>query len=93
MFLVYNMNGKLLGMSCKLPTYNSSNTRVCSFCNNLGHQNEVAFVSARCKKPNTADGTYRSIGFNIGLDSKKCNQQIISIENIEKIFKDVNNIK
>lgn len=89
LFLIYNMDGKFVGMVCKIPSHNSNNTNMCSLCNHVGSENEVAFVSAICK----TKGNYKSLGFNICLDSQKCNERIVSIEKLEKILKDVNNIK
>lgn len=93
LFVVYNMNDKLIGMACRIQNYSSNNTHICALCNHVGHQNEVAFVSSICKTANTGKDAYRSIGFNICLDSEKCNKRIVSIEKLEKILKDVNNIK
>ncbi|WP_097027742.1 FusB/FusC family EF-G-binding protein [Clostridium peptidivorans] len=93
LFLAYNMNDKLVGMVCIIPSYSSSNTHMCSLCNHVGRQNEVAFVSSICKTSNTGEGAYKSIGFNICLDSEKCNERIVAIEKFEKILRDVNNIK
>ncbi|MDZ7548075.1 protein adenylyltransferase SelO family protein, partial [Clostridium perfringens] len=61
--------------------------------NHVGEKNEVAFVSAICKTANSKEGNYKSIGFDICLDSAKCNERIVSVEKLEKILKDVNNIK
>ncbi|MFD3157977.1 FusB/FusC family EF-G-binding protein [Haloimpatiens sp. FM7330] len=90
LFIAYNMNGKLVGMTCKIPNYSSNNLHVCALCNHVGPQNEVAFVSSVCKKNNTKKGSYRSIGFDICLNSKECNERIASTEKLEKILKDVN---
>ncbi|EGT3616010.1 elongation factor G-binding protein [Clostridium perfringens] len=93
LFLAYNLDGKLTGMSCKIPSYNSSNNHICTLCNHIGNDTEVAFVSAVCKTSNPEQGTYRSIGFDICLDSEKCNERITSTDKLEKLLKDVNNIK
>lgn len=93
LFVIYNMNDKLIGMACRIPNYSSNNTHICALCNHVGNQNEVAFVSPICKTTNTGEDAYRSIGFNICLDSEKCNERIVSIEKLEKLLKDVNNIK
>lgn len=93
LFVVYNMNDKLIGMACRIPNYSSNNTHICALCNHVGNQNEVAFVSPICKTTNTGEDAYRSIGFNICLDSQKCNDRIVSIEKLEKLLKNVNNIK
>ncbi|MGV1059632.1 FusB/FusC family EF-G-binding protein [Clostridium perfringens] len=93
LFIAYNLNGKLTGMACKIPSYNSSNNHICTFCNHIGNDTEVAFVSALCKTSNPEQGTYRSIGFDICLDNEKCNERITSTDKLEKLLKDVNNIK
>ncbi|MGG7156114.1 FusB/FusC family EF-G-binding protein [Clostridium perfringens] len=93
LFIAYNLNGKLTGMACKIPSYNSSNNHICTLCKHIGNDTEVAFVSAICKTSNPEQGTYRSIGFDICLDSEKCNERITSTDKLEKLLKDVNNIK
>ncbi len=93
LFVAYNMAGKLVGMTCKLASHSSNNTHMCALCNRIGKENDIAFVSAICKTDNTGEGAYKSIGFDICLDSKKCNEVISSVEKLEKILKDVNNIK
>ena len=93
LFLAYNLDGRLTGMSCKIPSYNSSNNHICALCNHIGNDTEVAFVSAVCKTSNPEQGTYRSIGFDICLDSEKCNERITSTDKLEKLLKDVNKIK
>ncbi|MGV2687308.1 elongation factor G-binding protein, partial [Clostridium perfringens] len=93
LFVVYNMNGKLIGMACRIPNYSSNNAHICTLCNHVGGKNEIAFVSSICKTANPKEGNYKSIGFDICLDSTKCNERIVSVEKLEKILKDVNNIK
>lgn len=93
LFVAYNMNGKLIGMSCRTLKYTSNNTNRCTLCNHVGGENEVAFVSPICKTSNAGEGSYKSIAFDICLDSEKCNDRIVSIEKLESILKEVNNIK
>lgn len=93
LFVAYNMNGTLVGMACRITNHSSNNTHMCALCNRIGRDNEVAFVSPMCKTDNTGEGAYKSIGFNICLDSEKCNDRIVSIEKLEGILKNVNNIK
>lgn len=93
LFVAYNINGTLLKMTCRILDSNSKNTHKCALCNTVGGPNKVAFVSCVCKSGNSKKGSYRSIGFHICLDSKKCNERIVSTEKLEKILKDVNNIK
>ncbi|NMM64892.1 FusB/FusC family EF-G-binding protein [Clostridium sp. P21] len=93
LFVAYNMNGNLIGMTCRMPNHSSNNTHICSLCNHVGRKDEVAFVSPVCKTSNSGEGAYKSIGFYICLDSKKCNDRIASTEKLERILKNVNNIK
>lgn len=92
LFIIYNINGRNIGMTCKISSQNSNNAHICAFCNHVGNENEVAFVSAICKTSNTKYGTYKSIGFTVCLDSKKCNNQITSLDKLEHIIKEVNNL-
>lgn len=93
LLIIYNLNGKFLGMVCRLPSSIANNTNICVLCNHIGPENEVAFVSSICKTSNHNIDAYKSIGFHICLDSAKCNERIGSVEKLEKILKDVNNIK
>ncbi|MGG7078488.1 FusB/FusC family EF-G-binding protein [Clostridium sardiniense] len=93
LLIAYNMDGKFVGMACRISNFNSNNTNVCTLCNHIGPDNEVAFVSPVCKKANAGKDYYRSIGFHVCLDSEKCNERIVSVEKLENILKDVNNIK
>lgn len=93
LFIAYNMKGNLMGMACRIPNYSSNNTHICSLCNHIGSENEVAFVSPVCKTSNTGESAYKSIGFDICLDSEKCNERIASTKKLEKILREVNNIK
>lgn len=93
LFVTYNMNGKLITMICRITDYNSNNIHACALCGHVARENEVSFVSVICKTDNTGEGAYKSTAFNLCLDSSKCNERISSIEKLEKILKDVNNIK
>lgn len=93
LFIVYNLDGKLVGMVCKIPSLNSNNMCMCALCNSMGKGNEIAFVSSLCKIPNSKEGAYKSIAFNVCLDGNKCNNTLSSVEKLEEILKDVNNIK
>lgn len=92
LFLAYHLDGKPIGMSCRLPNAKSNNVNKCTFCNHVGKDDEVAFVSPVCKSSSSDSGAYRSIGFYMCLDSEKCNERITSVQNLEKILKNVNNI-
>ena len=64
---------------------------ICTFCNKIGSEQEVAFVSPICKQVREDD--YKSLGFYVCLDSDECNERIESVEKLEKILKSVNRIK
>jgi hypothetical protein len=93
LYVAYNMGGQLIGMACRLSSYDSNVTRRCVLCNHIGRENDVAPVSPVCKTSNAGEGSYRSLGFNLCLDSSKCNDRIVSTKKLEEILKDVNNIK
>ncbi|MFR5172336.1 MAG: hypothetical protein ACLTD6_14265 [Clostridium paraputrificum] len=76
------MNSKFIGMSCKIINSEIKGSHRCILCNHIDIGNEVTFVSPICKTSNSAEGTYKSIGFDICLDSKKCNVRIISSKNL-----------
>lgn len=91
LLIVYNVDGKLLGMACRLTLNSPKGANVCTLCNHIGSENEVAFVSPICK-PRSEDD-YKSLGFHICLNSEECNERIISTEKLENILKTVNRIK
>ena len=91
LFVAYNMDGKLVGMACRVSSSGSNNAHRCVLCNHSAGDDEVNFVSPICKT--TGQDSYRSIGFDLCLDSKKCNERVVSTEKLEKLLKDVNNIK
>ena len=91
LLITYKLDGKLLGMACRLPKTNSKSTNICTFCNRVGSEQEVAFVSPICKQVREDD--YKSLGFYVCLDSDKCNERIESVEKLENILKTVNRIK
>lgn len=91
LYIVYNFEGKLLGMACRLPKTTKKSSNICAICNRIGTESEVGFVSPICKSLN--EGDYKSLGFYICLDSKECNKRIESVEKLEDILKVVNRIK
>ena len=91
LLITYKLEGKLLGMACRLPKTNSKSTNICTFCNKIGSEQEVSFVSPICKQVSEDD--YKSLGFYLCLDSDECNERIESVEKLEKILKSVNRIK
>lgn len=93
LYVAYNMGGQLVGMACRISNYGSNATRRCVLCNHIGRENDVAPVSPVCKTSNSGEGAYRSLGFDLCLDSAKCNDRIVSTKKLEEILKDVNNIK
>lgn len=93
LLIVYNLDGKFISMACRLTNSNSNNTNVCTFCNHIGTNNEVAFVSPVCKTSHLGPDAYRSLGFHVCLDSEACNERITSTEKLEDILRNVNHIK
>ncbi|GKX68508.1 FusB/FusC family EF-G-binding protein [Inconstantimicrobium mannanitabidum] len=93
LFVAYSMDDKLIGMACRIRNYGTNNTHICALCKHIGKEDEVAFVSPVCKTSNMGEGAYKSLGFDICLDSKKCNERMVSVEKLEDILKNVNNIK
>lgn len=92
MFIVYNLNNTPTGMVCKLSNIESNHTSICALCNHPGDNSELAFVSSICKTNNPDKGSYKSIAFNICLDSNKCNERITKVDKLEELIKITNNI-
>ena len=91
LLITYKLDGKLLGMACRLPKTNGKSSNICAFCNKIGSEQEVAFVSPICKQVSEDD--YKSLGFYVCLDSNECNERIESVDKLENILKTVNRIK
>lgn len=91
LFIVYNLDGKFLGMACRLAKTTKKSSNICAICNRMGSEREVEFLSPICKPLSEED--YKSLGFYICLDSKECNERIESVEKLEDILKVVNRIK
>ncbi|MGL4990517.1 MAG: FBP domain-containing protein [Sarcina sp.] len=92
-YIIYTINNKSVGLSSKIINSNSNNMNICALCNHVGKNDEIAFVSSRCKIPNSKEGAYKSIAFNVCLNSLECNERITSTKKLEEILKGVNNIK
>lgn len=91
LLITYNMDGKLLGMACRLTNSHSKTANICTLCNHIGSESEVAFVSPICKPLSEED--YKSLGFHLCLNSSECNERITSTEKLEHLLKIVNRIK
>lgn len=89
LFIVHQVDGQLLGMSCQIPKVPHKQTNVCALCHHIGPKSEVAFVSPIYKRKEA----YHSLGFYMCLDTQACNERIVSTEKLETILKKVNNIK
>ena len=90
LLITYNLNGKLLGMSCRLTESKPNSSNICTLCNHIGNSAEVGFVSPICKPKNQDD--YKSLGFYICLNSYECNERITSTEKLETLIKIVNRL-
>ena len=91
LLIIYNMDGKLLGMACRLTSSKANSANICTLCNHIGSESEVAFVSPICKPQSQDD--YKSLGFYVCLNSLECNERITSTEKLEQLIKAVNRIK
>ncbi|GAA0815529.1 FusB/FusC family EF-G-binding protein [Clostridium tertium] len=91
LFIAYNLDGNLVGMACRISNPEPKSSHRCVLCNHIGKENEVAFVSPICKQ--SSKDAYKSIGFDICLNSKDCNERIVSIDKLKDLLKTVNNIK
>lgn len=89
LFIIHPVNGKLVGMACRLPNTSSHGTEICALCHRPATKGQVAFVSPVCRNRDN----YKSLGFYICLDSNSCNEHITSTEKLEDLLKKVNNIK
>lgn len=90
LYIVYYMDSKFRGMECKIVTNNSNNKNICLLCGNMKHDNKVAFVSTICKSRRNSKATYRSIGFLICLDGKRCNENITDTSKLEYFISKAN---
>ena len=90
LLITYNLNGNLLGMSCRLTESKPNSSNICTLCNHIGNSAEVGFVSPICKPKNQDD--YKSLGFYICLNSDECNERITSTEKLETLIKIVNRL-
>ncbi|HCW53825.1 FBP domain-containing protein [Clostridium sp. SM-530-WT-3G] len=93
MYIAYNLKDKLIGMTCRLDFHKNKSVNICSLCNNIGDESEVTFVSSTCKTGSAKYGNYKSIGFHICLNNEKCNESITSLDKLEKLLKEVNDIR
>ena len=91
LLIIYNMDGKLLGMACRLTSSKANSANICTLCNHIGSESEVAFVSPICKPQSQDD--YKSLGFYVCLNSLECNERITSTKKLEQLIKAVNRIK
>ena len=91
LLITYNLNGNLLGMSCRLTESKPNSSNICTLCNHIGTSAEVGFVSPICKPQSQDD--YKSLGFYVCLNSLECNERITSTEKLEQLIKAVNRIK
>ncbi|OHW63565.1 fibronectin-binding protein (FBP) [Andreesenia angusta] len=93
MFIAYDIDGVLLGMTCRIISQKNTNSYVCALCNYVGRDGEVISVSPVCKTRESGRDTYKSIGISICKNSDECNSRISSIERLEDILKTVNGIE
>lgn len=83
-FLVYELEGKIVGIECKYTVLNKDN--ICSFCNRFG---QVAYISTvtKAKQAKNPD-YYKAIGNYICLDSTECNKKIMNVDYLTEFLKE-----
>lgn len=82
-YIVYKMDDKLVGMTCRTIDPKVQGSNRCVLCGCGGSSKDVAFVSVVKK----SSENYKSIGFCICMDSKRCNERITSISKLEELIK------
>lgn len=83
-FIVYELDGKMVGIECKFTPTSKSN--YCSVCNCLG---EVAYFSTVTKEKKSKNPDYyKSIGNLICADSSECNKKITDVDYLTNFLKD-----
>ncbi len=85
LFIVYRLNGKLVGIEGRyLPT----NKSVCFLCNRHA---EVALFTAvtRSKPANASPDYYKAIGNYLCVDSEVCNKNITDVTALDKFVREV----
>lgn len=86
MFIVYNMNGDVVGVEGKYTLTHKKNT--CSLCKGYG---KVALFSAisKSKPANASPDYYKAFGNYMCIDSDECNKNITDVTYLEKFIQDV----
>lgn len=82
LYIVYSMNDKLVGLTCRTISVKARGTNMCALCKRGGTSKDVGFVSVVSK----SSEKYKSLGFYVCMDSKKCNERITSISKLEEII-------
>ncbi|WBW98445.1 FusB/FusC family EF-G-binding protein [Oceanirhabdus sp. W0125-5] len=83
LYIVYSMNDKLVGLTCRGISTKTNASNMCALCRCGGTKKDVAFVSVVSK----SSENYKSLGFYICMDSQKCNERITSISKLEEIIR------
>ena len=86
MFLLYNLDGKLVGIEGKFTRANKKST--CCLCN---RHEEVALFSAiaKSKPANASPDYYKAIGNYMCVSSDICNKNISEVEVLEKFIRNL----
>ncbi|KQX48969.1 MULTISPECIES: FusB/FusC family EF-G-binding protein [unclassified Paenibacillus] len=86
LFLVYHLNGKLVGIEGKYTPTNKKG--VCFVCNR--HEEVALFTAVTKWKPASATPDYyRAIGNYLCVNSEACNKNITDVAVLEKFIQDV----
>ncbi|WP_053375980.1 FusB/FusC family EF-G-binding protein [Paenibacillus sp. FJAT-27812] len=82
LFLVYRLNGQLVGIEGKLTPTNKKST--CFLCN---RHEEIALITAIAKKPaNASPDYYKAIGNYMCVNSDVCNKNITDTAALDKFI-------
>lgn len=83
-FIVYGLDGKMVGIECKLTPTSKNN--ICSFCNCFGQVSYFSTVTKEKKHKNP--DYYKSIGNLICADSSECNKKITNVKYLTTFLRD-----
>ncbi|MFC9775230.1 FusB/FusC family EF-G-binding protein [Paenibacillus chitinolyticus] len=85
LFLVYQLNGKLIGIEGR---YTPANKGVCFLCNK--HEEVALFTAVTKSRPAKASSDYyKAIGNYLCVDSTVCNQNITNVTALDKFVREV----
>lgn len=85
LFLVYQVNGKLIGIEGR---YTPANKGVCFLCNK--HEEVALFTAVTKSRPaKVSSDYYKAIGNYLCVDSTVCNENITNVTALDKFVREV----